>query len=192
MKDVEIKNTDKDEINLEENKMEENKESLEETKTEEKQKRTRRTKAEIEAERLAKEQERDENTGINIDGELVKELSDEESETKEDVEIPVLELELEKGVIKHKPHKTEHLFAPNDHVFVAEFGQKRESDGFSKLINSYKFYPREGEIERVILTENPIKVQYKLKNRAGSLFDEEDVCFTEEDAQKLCDLKNRR
>lgn len=192
MKDVEIKNTNENKINLEENKMEENKEILEETVTEEKQKRTRRTKAEIEAEKLAKEQERNENTGVNIDGELVKELSDEETETKEDVEIPVLELELEKSVINHKPHKTEHLFAPNDRVFVAEFGQKRESDGFSKLINSYKFYPREGEIERVILTENPIKVQYKLKNRAGSLFDEEDVCFTEEDAQKLCDLKNRR
>lgn len=166
---------------------------IEELVVEEKHKRTRRTRAEMEAEKLAKAQEIDENTGVNVDGELAKELSN-GVETKEEVnthaEEELYTIELEKD--PSKQYTTEHKFAPNDHVFVAEFGQKRDSEGFTRLVNSYKFYPREGEIERVILTEHPIKVQYKLKNRAGSLFDEEDVCYTEEDAKRLCEYKNRR
>lgn len=184
----------------EDNKLENVEEIVEDKKeiVEEKQKRTRRTKAEIEADKLKEEQEQ---TIIDNSVSDIKDdesLDDTEEQTKQvnSEEVPVLELELEQVgnnvVVKYKTHKTEHKFAPNDKVYVAEFGQKRDSEGFTKLVNSYKFYPRAGEIERVILTEDPIKVQYKLKNRAGSLFDEEDVCHTEEEAQRLCEYKNRR
>ena len=184
----------------EDNKLENVEEIVEDKKeiVEEKQKRTRRTKAEIEADKLKEEQEQ---TSIDNSVSDIKDdesLDDTEEQTKQvnSEEVPVLELELEQVgnnvVVKYKTHKTEHKFAPNDKVYVAEFGQKRDSEGFTKLVNSYKFYPRAGEIERVILTEDPIKVQYKLKNRAGSLFDEEDVCHTEEEAQRLCEYKNRR
>lgn len=182
--------------------MEDVKEEIISQTEEEKPKRKRRTKAEIEAERL-KEQEStlvdnsSSNEG-NDDASLDDSIVDTKEEIKQEVneEIPVLNLTIEQTndgvIINYKKYKTEHKFAPNDKVFVAEFGQKRDSEGYTKLINSYKFYPRQGEIERVILTEDPIKVQYKLKNRAGSLFDEEDVCHTEEEAERLCEIKNRR
>lgn len=193
MEDVKNQITEENELNSMEEIVEDKKEIVEE-----KQKRTRRTKAEIEADKLKEEQEQ------TIIDNPVSDIKDDESldDTEEKIkqvkseEVPVLELELEQVgnnvVVKYKTHKTEHKFAPNDKVYVAEFGQKRDSEGFTKLVNSYKFYPRAGEIERVILTEDPIKVQYKLKNRAGSLFDEEDVCHTEEEAQRLCEYKNRR
>lgn len=133
---------------------------------------------------------------------MYKELEDvlyKDEDTEETVkqekneEVPILELELEQVgnnvVVKHK---TGHKFAPNEKVYVAEFCKVRDTQGFTKLVNSFRFYPQEGIIERVILTETPIKVQYKLKNKAGSLFDEEDVCHTIEEAQKLCEYKNRR
>lgn len=188
----------------EDNKLENVEEIVEDKKeiVEEKQKRTRRTKAEIEADKLKEEQEQtvidNSVSDIKNDESLYDTDEGKEEKTKQvkSEEVPVLELELEQVgnnvVVKYKTHKTEHKFAPNDKVYVAEFGQKRDSEGFTKLVNSYKFYPRAGEIERVILTEDPIKVQYKLKNRAGSLFDEEDVCHTEEEAQRLCEYKNRR
>lgn len=196
MEDVKNQITQDSELNSMEEIVEDKKEIVEE-----KQKRTRRTKAEIEADKLKEEQTIIDNSVSDI-GNNEESLGDTDEDTEEKIkqvkseEVPVLELELEQVgnnvVVKYKTHKTEHKFAPNEKVYVAEFGQKRDSEGFTKLVNSYKFYPRAGEIERVILTEDPIKVQYKLKNRAGSLFDEEDVCHTEEEAQRLCEYKNRR
>ena len=88
---------------------------------------------------------------------------------------------------QRKPHITVHNFVRGDKVFVVYFGEVRDSKGFTKLINSYRRYPLAAEIESVIITD---KVRYKLVGKAGSLVDEEDVCYTEEEAIALCKKKN--
>lgn len=158
-----------------------------ETIVEEKPKRTRRTKAEMEAARLKESKNVEETKSVN---DTEEKSSDEEISAIDEENIPVINVSIEdNGELKWEPHVTVHKFAPNEKVFVADFCQNRDTQGYTKIVNSFRFSPKAGEIERVIITD---KVQYKLKNRAGSLFDEEDVCHTEEEAEKLCEIKNRR
>lgn len=91
-------------------------------------------------------------------------------------------------------HQTAHNFEPDDVVYVAEFKNVRETMGYTRLENQFKFVPVSGEIEKIFITkESGVKcVRYKLKNKAGSMFDEEDVCSTIDECIELCDLKNRR
>ena len=90
-------------------------------------------------------------------------------------------------------HRTEHKFDPDEAVFVAEFKNNRDNVGYTKIENQYRFTPLKAVIERVIITmESGSKVvRYKLKGKAGSLYDEEDVCRTEEEAKLLCEEKNK-
>ena len=108
-------------------------------------------------------------------------------EITEDTTYNVVEEPVKK--VKHTPHVTKHNFATGEEVYVAEFTQVRDSDGFTMVINNYRFVPTKGVIDKVIITD---KVQYKLKGKAGSLYDEEDVCYDIEEAEKLCRNKNTR
>lgn len=94
---------------------------------------------------------------------------------------------------KDKIKTTKHRYDPCEQVYVAEFRNVRENKGYTKIENQYKFVPTEEKIEKVIITiESGSKViRYKMKNKAGSLFDEEDVCATYKDAVKLCDERNK-
>lgn len=94
---------------------------------------------------------------------------------------------------KDKMKTTKHRYDPGETVYVAEFKNVRENVGYTKIENQYKFVPTEEQIEKVIITvESGVKViRYKMKNKAGSLFDEEDVCNTMEDAAKLCEIRNK-
>lgn len=113
-----------------------------------------------------------------------------ESTTTEEIIESEINNETEEEIEEtRKPYKTEHKFAMGDRVWVCDFSNKRGNGKFSQVVNEYQFNPKEGEIERVIITD---RIQYKLKNKSGSLYDEEDVCYTEKQAMKLCDKKNRR
>lgn len=139
------------------------------------------------------DQQADENTTDTI--------LDTNSTTEETVEEPTLEdkeiahIE-EPKKLKAKPRdmkETKHRFDPGDPVFVADFRNIRDNAGYTKIENQFRFAPLQGEIERVIITrESGVKVvQYKLKNKAGSLYDEEDVCATLDEAETICKEKNR-
>ena len=90
-------------------------------------------------------------------------------------------------------HRTEHKFDPEETVYVAEFKNNRDNVGYTKIENQYRFTPIKAVIERVIITiESGVKVvRYKIRGKAGSLYDEEDVCRTEEEAVLLCEEKNK-
>ena len=90
-------------------------------------------------------------------------------------------------------HRTEHRYDPEEEVFVAEFKQNRDSTGFTKIENQFRFTPVKAIIERVVITIESGKkvVRYKIRGKAASLFDEEDVCRTEEEARLLCEEKNK-
>lgn len=88
---------------------------------------------------------------------------------------------------------TNHRFDPEDKVWVAEFRNVRDNAGFTKIENQFRFAPLEAVIEKVIITmESGVKtVRYKLKNKAGSMYDEEDVCVTYDEVVELCDARNK-
>lgn len=134
-------------------------------------------------------------TNLEQENEEKQEKVEEKTEeTKlEDKEIEKIE---EPEKIKPKTYEckeTKHRFDPADKVFVADFRNVRDDKGYVKIQNQYRFAPLEGEIEKVIITRESDEkiVQYKLKNKAGSLYDEEDVCATYEEAEELCKEKNR-
>jgi len=88
---------------------------------------------------------------------------------------------------------TKHKFDPEDSVWVADFRNVRDNAGYTKIENQYRFAPIEAVVEKVIITmESGIKtIHYKLKNKAGSMYDEEDVCLTYEEAIKICEERNK-
>lgn len=90
---------------------------------------------------------------------------------------------------RHGVLTTKHNFAPGDKVWVAGFEKNRDTAGFTRLVNSFRFIPVAGEIEKIMITD---KVRYKFKNVAGSNYDEEDIRWTEKEAKELCDKKNNR
>lgn len=108
-------------------------------------------------------------------------LEEEDNSDNEDIK--------ELGEEHHGILTTQHKYAPGDKVWVAKFTQERDSKGFSQLINSFRFSPMQGEIEKIMITD---KVRYKLKNVAGSNIDEEDVCWTQQECVELCKKKNSR
>lgn len=141
-------------------------------------------KPEIKAEETVIEEVKEQSQEEKLSAEPTKEpenLHIEEAVEKEDVQ--------EVEPTHHGVLTTNHNYAPGDKVWVAKFDKERDSKGFSKLINSYRFIPTQGEIERIIITD---KVRYKLKNVAGSNIDEEDVCWTEKECMTLCAKKNER
>lgn len=171
---------------------------VEETKVEDtvEEPKVEKTKEEIRAEKEERKRLREEERQRKLEEKMKKE-AEINSSTDENIvaeEIPEDEVEqaqkdVEESQKAHAPHVTKHNFAAGEEVYVAEFRQVRDSNGYTMVVNNFRFVPMKGEIERVILTD---KVQYKLKGKAGSLYDEEDVCFTEKEAQTLCDKKNSR
>ena len=112
----------------------------------------------------------------------------EQTETKEEAIEVVEERPVRKNGAK-EPYVTLHRYAVGEKVWVASFEKNRDSNGYTRIVNSFRFTPVEGEIERIVITD---KVRYKLKNKAGSNYDEEDVCDSYEDAMELCNFKNKK
>ena len=96
-------------------------------------------------------------------------------------------------VASSNKHRTEHRFDPEEEVFVAEYRQNRDSQGYTKIENQFRFTPLKAVVDRVIITSESGKktVRYKMRGKAASLFDEDDVCKTEEEAIKLCEERNK-
>ena len=112
----------------------------------------------------------------------------EQTETKEEAIEEVEKRPVRKNEAK-EPYVTLHRYAVGEKVWVASFEKNRDSNGYTRIVNSFRFTPVEGEIERIVITD---KVRYKLKNKAGSNYDEEDVCDSYEDAMELCNFKNKK
>lgn len=116
-----------------------------------------------------------------------KEQNEQKVEEKKVEEQPVETQDDKKQEVTHEINITKHKFKMNDNVWVPEFSNTRRSGDFAQVVNSFQFNPRNGDVERVMITD---KIQYKIKGKAGSLYDEEDVCWTEEEVKALCDKKN--
>lgn len=126
--------------------------------------------------------------------EEVESVKTEEETTKlEDKEVETIEEPKKLETKTFEMKETKHRFDPDDKVFVSDFRNMRDDKGYTKIANQFRFAPLEGEIERVVITKvgDTKIIQYKLKNKAGSLYDEEDVCATVEEAEELCKEKNR-
>lgn len=124
---------------------------------------------------------------VKVEQDIQKEVNEEEpkAQTKEKKE----KKEKKDVVEKKEPHITLHNYTVGDEVWVASFEKSRDSSGYTRIVNSYRFMPVKGVVERIVITD---KVRYKLVHKAGSNYDEEDVCSTYEEALALSNKKNLR
>lgn len=165
--DVKVEETKKEETNVEETKEAENVTTEKDSKKDSKKEETKSTNVAKEESKKAEEAK--------------SQPSKANTEAKKDM--PVV----------NEMKTTNHKFDPEDKVWVSEFKNIRDNAGFTKIENQFRFAPTEAEIEKVIITvESGVKVvRYKLKGKTGSMFDEEDVCLTYEEAVQLCNSRNK-
>ena len=98
--------------------------------------------------------------------------------------------ETTKLITQNKYHTANYLYKKDEEIYLVNFESKSEEGIFGSIDKKYKFRPLKTKIKEVIINEDN-SISYRVSSCQGC-FKEKLITKTEEECQKICDLKNMR